>query len=74
MEIISLYKAEKNSILQIVSIPNVILLEHMGLRNGARIKICNRYIFGGPVVIQVEDTYVLAIGKDVAKHIQVIKL
>jgi len=68
---VNLYEAKKNSILQVTSIPNVRLLQSLGLRCGTQIIIQGRYSFGGPVVLRVEDTYSIAIGKDIATQIAV---
>jgi len=71
MIITNLYKAKKNTIYQIVSAPDTGGLKSLGLKIGTRIEIRNRYIFGGPVLLKVEDVYYLALGKALAEHIQV---
>jgi len=71
MKIINLYKADKNKIYQVINAPDG-LLESMGVRSGVRVEIKNRYVLGGPVLLRVEDAYSIAIGKDVAKGIQVV--
>jgi len=68
---ISLYEAEKNKTFQVSSAPNIKLLESLGLRIGTMVTILNRYTFDGPVLLRVEDTYSLAIGKDIATQIGV---
>ena len=70
-EVINLYEAKKASTLQVVSIPNIGLLENLGLYVGTEIVIQNRYRFGGPVLLRVRDAYQVAIGKDIAKQVTV---
>lgn len=71
--ITNLYSAEKSSSLQVTSVPNIGLLENIGVRSGTQITIKNRYAFGGPVLLRVEDTYSVALGKDIAVQIGVKK-
>ena len=68
---INLYEARKHGAFQVVSVPNIGLLENLGIRAGTHIKIQNRYVFGGPVLLRVEDMYSVALGKDIAKQIEV---
>ncbi|MCL2201849.1 MAG: ferrous iron transport protein A [Oscillospiraceae bacterium] len=68
---INLYSAEKNNVFTVVSVPNIGLLENLGIRLGTTISLQNRYAFGGPVVLRVEDAYSVALGKDVASQITV---
>ena len=68
---INLYEAKKSSSFQVVSVPQIQLLENMGLRNGTQITIQNRYALGGPVLLRVEGAYDLALGKDIAQQIAV---
>ena len=67
----SLYKAKKQGAFQVTSVPQIQLLENMGLRTGTRITVQNRYGLGGPVLLRVEDSYNLALGKDIARQIAV---
>ena len=68
---ISLYEAEKRKAYQVASVPDIPLLENMGLRPGANIAVQNRYALGGPALVRVEGAYDLALGKDIAKQIAV---
>ena len=69
---VSLYEAKKNSMFLVASVPDDIeLLEHIGIRAGTKIVVQNRYVLGGPVLLRVEDTYSVALGKDIAKQIAV---
>ncbi|MCL2217459.1 MAG: ferrous iron transport protein A [Defluviitaleaceae bacterium] len=68
---INLYVADKKSRFQVTSVPNIGLLESMGLRSGTHVTIQNRYALGGPVILRVEDAYDLALGKDIALQIGV---
>lgn len=66
-----LYEAKKTGTFQVVSVPNIGLLENLGLRVGTWVTIQNRYAFGGPVLLRVKDAFVIALGKDIAKQITV---
>ena len=68
---INLYEAKKSSSLQVASIPQIQLLENMGLRIGTQVTVQNRYALGGPVLLRVEGAYDLALGKDIAQQIAV---
>jgi len=68
---INLYEAKKQCNFEVTSVPAVNLLESIGLRVGSRINIKNRYAFGGPVLLRVEEAYDLALGKDIAQQIAV---
>ena len=70
-ETINLYEAGKNNDFTVVSVPTVGLLENLGIRIGTKIVLENRYAFGGPVLLRVENTYSVAVGKDIAKQIEV---
>ena len=70
---INLYQAEKRRSLLVKSAPCISLLENLGVRPGTRLTIQNRYFLGGPVLLKVEDTYIIALGKDIAKQITVEK-
>jgi len=67
----SLYTTKSNEVLTIVSVPSIALLECMGLRVGTQIKIKHKYAFGGPVLLKVEDSFLVAVGKDIAKQVVV---
>jgi len=67
----NLYHAEKNGIFQVVAIPDTPLLQNLGLRIGTKISVQNRYALGGPVLLRVEDSFSIAIGKDIATLISV---
>ncbi|MCL2840280.1 MAG: ferrous iron transport protein A [Defluviitaleaceae bacterium] len=69
--IINLYEAGKNEAFYVVSIPNIGLLESLGLRLGTKVAIQTRYMLGGPVLLCVEDSFLVAIGKDIATQIAV---
>jgi hypothetical protein len=70
-EIINLYEAGKNGVFTVVSVPNIGLLENLGVREGSSVAMQNRYAFGGPVVLRVENAYSVALGKDIAVQISV---
>jgi len=70
-EILNLYQAKKNGVFQVISIPDVSLLENLGLRQGTQIMIQSRYSLGGPVLLRVENAFTVAIGKDIATQIEV---
>jgi len=67
--LVNLYKAKPDCIYTAHSLPDVKLLENMGIRLGTKLLVRNRYAFGGPVVLRVEDAYTVAVGKDIAKQI-----
>lgn len=67
----NLYEAKKGDSFRIVSVSNIAMLESLGLRSGTQIAVQNRYAFGGPVLLRVEDTYCVALGKDIATQILV---
>jgi len=68
---LSLYEAKTKGTFQVASIPQIGLLENMGLRIGTKITVKNRYALGGPVLLVVEGAYCVAIGKDIAQQIAV---
>ena len=70
----SLYAAQKNIALRVVAAPDVAQLANLGLRPGTRLAVENRYRLGGPVLLKVEDSFNVAIGKDIAEHIEVVAL
>lgn len=67
----NLYEARRMGTFQVVSVPDIRLLENMGLRTGTKITVQNRYALGGPVLLRVEGAYSVALGKDVAKKIEI---
>jgi len=71
MGIINLYEAKRNEVFHVVSIPNVGLLQNLGVREGTKIVVQSRYKLGGPVLVRVEDSFAVAVGKDIATQIAV---
>ena len=67
----NLYQAKKNGSFQVDSMPDISLLESLGVRVGTRVTIQNRYALGGPVLLRVEDAFEVAVGKDIATQIAV---
>jgi len=67
----NLYAAKEGHPLKIVSVANIALLESLGVRLGTQLAVKNRYTFGGPVLLRIEDSYSVAIGKDIATQILV---
>jgi len=65
----NLYEARKKGTFKVVSVPDIGLLKSLGLHTGTKVTLQNRYIFGGPVLLRVEDAYSIALGKDIAKQI-----
>jgi len=70
----NLYVADKNNRFQVTSVPDIGLLENMGVRSGTQVTVQNRYALGGPVLLRVEDAYSVALGKDIAIQIGVKKV
>ena len=68
---LSLYEAKEKVSLKVASLPQISLLENMGLRPGTQLSVQIRYALGGPVLLRVEDAYDLALGKDIARQIAV---
>ena len=71
MDTINLYEANKSDTFIVAAVPDISLLENIGLRVGTQVAVRNRYGFGGPVLLNVEDAYYVALGKDIAKRIEV---
>jgi len=69
--LVNLYEARKRGTFQVASVPQIKLLESMGLRIGTKVTLENRYVFGGPVLLKIEGAYSVAIGKDIAQQIAV---
>jgi len=67
----NLYEAKRKGTFQVVSVPGIGLLENLGLRAGTQVAVQNRYALGGPVLLRVEGTYSVALGKDIAQQITV---
>jgi len=70
-QLMNLYQGKKHRSFQVASVPQIPLLESMGLRIGTNITLKNRYAFGGPVLLRVEGAYSIALGKDIAQQIAV---
>jgi len=70
----ALYETNHKGPFFVSSVPDVKLLENLGLRVGTKIDIQNRYAFGGPVLLRVEDAFSVAVGKDIAKQISVTEI
>lgn len=67
----NLYSAKKMSTVRVTSIPEICLLENIGLRTGTKATVQTRYALGGPILLRVENAYSVAIGKDIAMQIGV---
>lgn len=74
MVVINLYEAGKGNSYLVDSVPKIGLLENLGLRVGTQVTVQSRYALGGPVLLRVEDTFAVAIGKDIATQIAVRKV
>lgn len=68
---INLYEAKINGAYEVCAIPQVALLENLGLRVGTHVMVQSRYAMGGPVLLRVEDAFTVAIGKDIATQVAV---
>lgn len=66
----TLYNLDKKDKCTIVSLPNVGLLESLGIRKGLNVSIKNKQPLGGPVVLQT-GTRSIAIGREIASKIVV---
>ncbi|MCL1843353.1 MAG: ferrous iron transport protein A [Defluviitaleaceae bacterium] len=69
--IVNLYEATKGEAFQIASVPKIGMLENLGLRVGTFVTVQSRFALGGPVLLRVEDSFAVAIGKDIATQIAV---
>jgi Fe2+ transport system protein FeoA len=67
----NLYSAEKSRPLQVTHVPNIKMLENIGVRCGTSLTVQTRYGMGGPVLIHIENAYNVALGKDIAVQIGV---
>jgi len=70
---LDLYAAGKGRDFLIASVPDMVGLDGLGLREGVRVTVRNRYALGGPVLLRVEDTFSVAVGKDIARRIAVLE-
>jgi Fe2+ transport system protein FeoA len=69
-----LYSADKNNVYQVMSVPEIGLLKNLGVRAGTKVAIQQKYALGGPVLLNIEDSFLVAIGKDIATKITVGKM
>ena len=67
----NLYSAKKNAVYNLIRVPDIGLLKNLGLSRGTTVAIRERYALGGPVLLNVEDSFDVAIGKDIAVQITV---
>ena len=67
----NLYESKKMCDYEVASVPEIGLLQNLGLRVGTTITVQNRYILGGPVLLRVNGAYSVAVGKDIAIQIAV---
>jgi len=70
----NLYEAKAKCDFQVASVPDIGLLESLGVRAGTQVTVQNRYALGGPVLLRVEGAFSVAVGKDIAKQIAVREL
>ena len=68
---ISLYNAKKQGVFEVMTLPAISMLGNLGLRPGTHVTVKGRYALGGPVLLRVENAFVVAIGKDIATQIAV---
>lgn len=66
---INLYNAKKQGVFELVHLPDIPLLTSLGLRSGTVVSIKGRVRLGGPVLLRVENAFVVAVGKDIATQI-----
>ena len=66
---INLYGAGRSGTFLVTCLPGIGALESLGLRVGSRVSVQNRYGWGGPVLLRVEDSFEIALGKDIASQI-----
>ena len=69
--VVNLYEAGEGGSYQVASVPNIGLLENLGVRGGTNVTVHSRYAMGGPVILRVEDAFSVAVGKDIATQIAV---
>jgi hypothetical protein len=70
----NLYEAQKSKTFLVSMVPDICLLESIGVRAGTQVQVQNRYALGGPVLLKVEDAYSIALGSDIAKQIGVLEV
>lgn len=66
----TLYSSEKGKNYLVTQIPDISLLENLGIFVGSQILKKRTYKLGGPVLVEI-DTREVAIGKEIAKLIKV---
>lgn len=66
----SIYEVKNNKVYVIQDVPDIKLLNSLGIRKNVRVLKKHSYRLGGPVVIKV-DTSEIALGKDIAEKILV---
>ena len=64
----NLYHAKLDSTYKVEFVPDIGLLNSLGIRRDVVIRVKNKYDLGGPVLLQI-DTGVVALGKDIAVQI-----
>jgi len=67
---VNLYNAKRGFAYKVETVPDIGLLNSLGVRSNAVIRIKNKYSMGGPVLLQI-DTCSVALGKDIALQIMV---
>jgi Fe2+ transport system protein FeoA len=67
----NLYSANKKNTYLVTYVPEIGLLKNLGIRVGTKIAVRQRYAFGGPILLNIEDSFFVAIGKDIATQIRV---
>lgn len=63
-----LSKVENKKVYKIISIPDVDVLESLGIREGDTVTKKHTYAFGGPTVVKIDDREV-AMGGKVASRV-----
>ena len=71
--VMNLYQTKNNASYQVTAVPNIALLQNLGLRAGTQITVQNRYSLSGPILLRVNNSFSVALGKDVAKQIDVME-
>ncbi|MEJ6952478.1 FeoA family protein [Natronospora cellulosivora (SeqCode)] len=66
---LNLQELRKGEEALILATPENLLLAPLGLREGKRLKVKSKQIFGGPIVVNIEGRSV-AIDKKIAKNIK----
>ena len=70
----NLYSADRKGRYLLTVVPAIETLTNLSLRVGTEISVINRYSFGGPVLLRVEGSYTVALGKDIARQIEVMNV